>query len=66
MVLLDKNPVSHRAGESLKDLFAENHVDLSGPMLVTVNGKLVAKSDFADFIPGEDAEIRLFFVVSGG
>jgi sulfur carrier protein ThiS len=66
MVLLDQKPVPLKTGASLKDLFAENHLDLSGPVLVTVNGKLVAKTDFADFIPGEGAEIRLFLITSGG
>ena len=66
MIILDQKPVPYRAGENLKDFLTHNNIDTGARTLTIVNGTLVQKNDFTNFILSDEDEVRIAPIIGGG
>ena len=66
MVTINSSPVEFRQEMMLAHALAEACIDTEAPMLITVNGVLVDKSNVGRHALSDGDEIRVMPILSGG
>jgi len=66
MVLVNnRDKVKWQKGMSVRDLLQKMHYSYS-LITVTVNGELVPKEDYEDYLVPDDADVTVFHLAHGG
>ena len=66
MVSLNDRLYPYEPGMNLLELLKADNVDIHGPVLITLNGKLVKKDSYAEVTLSDGDEVLAICVSSGG
>ena len=65
VIVNNRDKVKWQKGMSVRDLLQKMHYSYS-LITVTVNGELVPKEDYEDYLVPDDADVTVFHLAHGG